>query len=314
MVATDADGRDLRRLVAEELALPVDPRIAALAEAVAARHAGARGVLFYGSCLREERLDGLMLDFYLIVESYARAFGRGWLAAANRLLPPNVFPFEADGLMAKYAVLSSADFRRLASARTRNVSVWARFAQPSRLVWSADADARAEIVEAVCGAAPALLAAARPRLPDRLPLLDIWRQAFALTYRAELRAERRGRATSLVAPYVDRYRAITLPALRAAGIGAVESHDFITFERPTTDAERSRARRAWARRRREGKALTVLRLVKASATWAGGIDYLAWKVGRHSGQPVTIRPWQRRWPIAGALALLPKLIARGAIR
>ena len=179
---------------------------------------------------------------------------------------------------------------------------------------SASAISLADIVEAVSGAAPALLAATRPRLPDRLPLLDIWRQAFALTYRAELRAERRGRATSLVAPYADRYRGITLPALRAAGIRAVESHGFITFERPVPDAERRQARRAWARRRREGKALTVLRLVKASATWAGGIDYLAWKVGRHSGQPITIKPWQRRWPIVGAIALLPKLIARGAIR
>ena len=314
MIATEADQAELRKLVADELALPVDSRVAAIASAIAARHPGARGVLFYGSCLREERFDGLMLDFYLIVDSYARAFGRGWLASANRLLPPNVFPFEANGLLAKYAVLSSADFRRLASARTRNVSVWARFAQPSRLVWSADANARADIVEAVSGAAPALLAAARPRLPDRLPLLDIWRQAFALTYRAELRAERRGRATALVTPYADRYRNLTLPALRAAGIDAVASHDFVTFDRPVTDAERRRSKRAWARRRREGKALTVLRLVKASATWAGGIDYLAWKVARHSGQTIAIKPWQRRWPVIGALALLPRLIVRGAIR
>ena len=33
-----------------------------------------------------------------------------WLAAANRLIPPNVFYFEHDGLAAKYAVLSEADF------------------------------------------------------------------------------------------------------------------------------------------------------------------------------------------------------------
>ena len=29
-----------------------------------------RAVLFYGSCLREQQLDGLMLDFYLIVSDY----------------------------------------------------------------------------------------------------------------------------------------------------------------------------------------------------------------------------------------------------
>ena len=57
-------------------------------------------------------------------------------------MPPNVFPFEHDGLAAKYAVLSEADFARLNGPEAGNVSVWARFAQPSRLVWAADEAAR----------------------------------------------------------------------------------------------------------------------------------------------------------------------------
>ena len=104
---------DLERLVAEELAQPVDPRVAALATAIAARHgAASRAVLFYGSCLREKQLDGLMLDFYLIVSDYRAAYRKLWMATANRLVPPNVFPFTHDGLAAKYAVLSDADFAR----------------------------------------------------------------------------------------------------------------------------------------------------------------------------------------------------------
>ena len=94
-------------------------------------------MLFYGSCLREKQLDGLMLDFYLIVSDYRAAYDRRWLALANRLIPPNVFHFEQDGLTAKYAVLSEEDFHRLNGPETRSVSVWARFAQPSRLVWAA---------------------------------------------------------------------------------------------------------------------------------------------------------------------------------
>ena len=71
--------RPLHDLVAAELAEPVDPRVGAMAAAVAADYPGAaRAVLFYGSCLREKQLDGLMLDFYLIVSSYRDAFGRGW--------------------------------------------------------------------------------------------------------------------------------------------------------------------------------------------------------------------------------------------
>ena len=305
---------DLIPLVAAELALPADAKVVAMAGAIAARHPGARAVLFYGSCLRETRLDGLMLDFYLIVADYARAFDRSWLAAANRLVPPNVFPFEQGGLIAKYAVLSEADFARLAGRATRGVSVWARFAQPARLVWAADAAAREQAIAAVAQAAPALLAAARPALGDRLPALDLWRAAFALTYRAELRAERGGRAGSVVDADPARYRAFTAPALAAAGIAATIEDDAIVFAHRLTPAERAAGARAWARRRIAGKALTLLRLAKASATYAGGIDYLAWKIARHSGTPIAIRPWQRRWPILGAISLLPRLIAKGAVR
>src|SRR3546814_14770158 len=109
-----------------------------------------------------------MLDFYLIVDDYARAYPKRWLAIANRLLPPNVFPIEHRGLAAKYAVLSLADFRRLASSDTLNVSVWARFAQPSRLVWAASDAIAEDIAKAVASAAPALLEAARPTIGDRL--------------------------------------------------------------------------------------------------------------------------------------------------
>ena len=305
----------LEKLVAAELAEPVDPRVAAMAEAIAARHSPAsRAVLFYGSCLREANLDGLMLDFYLIVADYEQAFGKGWLAVANRLLPPNVFPFEHHGLLAKYAVLSETDFVRLASSRTRNVSVWARFAQPSRLAWTADAAARQRSIEAVAGAAPALLAAARPMLPDRVSIEHLWSEAFALTYAAELRAERKGRASSVVASDPGRYRRFTAPALDAAGLAASIEGENVHFDQRLSTADRRTGATLWKRRRREGKALTLARLAKASTTYAGGIDYLAWKINRHAGAAIQIKPWQRRWPILGAISLLPKLLARGAVR
>ena len=61
-----------------------------------------------------------MLDFYLIVSDYRDAYRRRLAdAVANRLIPPNVFPFEHDGLAAKYAVLSEADFARLNGPEAR---------------------------------------------------------------------------------------------------------------------------------------------------------------------------------------------------
>jgi hypothetical protein len=283
----------LAQLVAEELAQPVDPRVRTMAEALAAKYPSAsRAVLFYGSCLRESQIDGLMLDFYLIVSDYRAAYGDSWLARANSLVPPNVFPFEHAGLMAKYAVLSEADFRRLNSPETRNVSVWARFAQPSRLVWSADADAQAKANDAVSLAAPTLLAAAGS-IDGEAPL-DWWRRAFALTYSVELRAERKSRSNSVVDADPARYEQFSAPAIAAIPPNAVGS--------------------SWTRRRIEGKLLSIARLAKAAFTYSGGIDYLAWKINRHAGTQIEIKPWQRKWPLVAAFVLVPKLLAKGAVR
>jgi hypothetical protein len=304
----------LRQLVAAELAERVDPRVENVAAAIAAQHpAAARAVLFYGSCLRAGDLDGQMLDFYLIVSSYDKAYGRSWLAAANRLIPPNVFPFEHEGLAAKYAVLSEEDFLRLNRPQALSVSVWARFAQPSRLVWKADEEAERTCVRAIAEAAPTLLSAARPLL-DHNQLadpLELWRQAFELTYSAELRAERRERAASVVDADPERYRRFTGPAVEAAGLGYYDGELVLARVKLR---QRVKAERLWAKRRRAGKALSVLRLAKASGTFAGGIDYLAWKINRHAGTEIRIAPWQRRWPLLGAFTLLPRLLKRGAIR
>jgi hypothetical protein len=297
------------------LSTSVDPRVVDMAAAIAARYPGAaRSVLFYGSCLRERQLEGLMLDFYLIVSTYSAAYGRSWLARANRLIPPNVFPFTHGGLAAKYAVLSEADFDRLNGPVPASVSVWARFAQPSRLVWSADVAAADRSIGSVARAAPTLLAAAAPMASGRLDdPLDLWRTAFGLTYSAELRAERQHRPASVVDMDPDRYRLFSPAAVKAAGIGEVSDDGRLCLN-ALGSSERERAARLWARRRRVGKTLSVVRLAKASGTFAGGIDYLAWKINRHAGTEISIKPWQRRWPLLAAVILLPRLLKGGAIR
>jgi hypothetical protein len=298
----------LTNLVAAELAEPVDERVTGMAQALAARYPGAaRSVLFYGSCLRQQQLEGLMLDFYVIVSDYRAAYGNSWLAAANHLIPPNVFPFAHDGLAAKYAVLSEADFARLNKVGADNVSVWARFAQPSRLVWSADDAARLCATDAVSQAAPTLLRLAAPAaqgagLGDGL---HIWRTGFSLTYNAELRAERKERSGSIVDTDEDRYRRFTGPALAAAGLTQMPCF---------SPAEIAANSRRWRKLQRRGKRLTLLRLAKASFTFAGGIDYLAWKINRHAGTQIALKPWQRRWPLLGAVSLLPRLLSHGAVR
>jgi hypothetical protein len=287
----------LRDLVSAELTRPVDPPVAEMAKAVAAQHGRAsRAVLFYGSCLREKQLEGLMLDFYLIVSDYRGAYERRWTAIINWLAPPNVFYFEYAGLKCKYSVLSEPDFHRLNGSETRSVSIWARFAQPTRIAWAADVTARNTAVDAIARAPVTLLAAALPELGEAVDPLDLWRGAFALTYSAELRAERQGREKSLVDFDSERYRRFTGPVL----------------EEVARIPDSTKA--SWRRRRLEGKALSVLRHAKGIATFVGGADYIVWKINRHAGTHIELKPWQRRWPLVAAITLIPRLLRSGAIR
>jgi hypothetical protein len=290
---------ELERLVREELAEPVDPRVGAVATAIAKQHGEAsRAVLFYGSCLREKRLDGLMLDFYLIVSDYSAAYEKRWLALANRQIPPNVFYFEHCGLRSKYAVLSEADFAHECSRHAWTVSTAARFAQPSRLVWSVDEPAMDRIASIISNAAPTLLDWAFP-LAGGAGVLDVWKRAFALTFAAELRAERLGRSAAIVEADPDRYLKFGTAALEQS---------------PPTPRTARHALSWWRKKQRHGKLYSVARLAKASLTFAGGADYIAWKINRHAGTNIRLKPWQQRHPLLAAVTLLPRLIRSGAVR
>ncbi len=295
----DEPKRTLRELVAAELKAPVDPRVNAVAAAIAARHgAASRAVLFYGSCLRQEQLDGLMLDFYLIVSDYQAAYDKAWLAAVNRQIPPNVFHFEHGGLVSKYAVLSEADFAHECAPGAWTVSTAARFAQPSRLTWAADDEAADRCVDTIAGAAPTLLGWTLPLAP-RAQVLDLWKRAFELTFAAELRAERLARSASIVDADPSRYRRFGSAALDVL---------------PGQSRSAAQAEHWWRAKQRHGKLYSIARLAKASFTFKGGAEYIAWKINRHAGTDIRLKPWQQRHPLLAAITLLPRLIRSGAVR
>lgn len=304
----------LTKLVAEELAVPVQDGVCDFAEHIATQFgAASRAVLFYGSCLRSEQLHGEMLDFYLIVSDYEAAYGKTWRATWNRRLPPNVFPFQFGDLIAKVAVLSEADFHDLNRPAASAVSVWARFAQPSRLVWCADEAARQSAIMAISGAAPTLLNAALAFVEREVDVLDLWQSGFQMTYGAELRAERKDRPSSVIAFDPERYTRFGAAALHHTLIANEHRGNKIVLQ-PDLDGRIVQEKARWPGLRRRGKLLTIARLAKAAFTYAGGIDYLAWKINRHAGTQIVIRPWQRKWPLVAALFLVPKLLAKGAVR
>ena len=291
---------DLAALVGEELATPADPAVAAVAEAARARHGGVCAVLFYGSCRRDGYREGLLVDLYLITDGYA-ATHRSWtMRLLNRLVPPNVYYVDTvhggATVRAKYAMVSLAQLARLVSPATLNPYFWARFAQPTGLLWSRDRPTADAVRDALVQAILTTDGAARP-LVGAADALTLWGRAFAESYRTELRAEKPGRAAQIVEGELARYRRV---AAALAG-------------RPA-EATAAAAARRWFWRRIQGKGLSLLRLAKASWTFAGGADYLAWKISRHAGVPVEFSPWERRHPFLAAPFVLWRLARRGAIR
>lgn len=298
----------LKEALAEEAARPVHPAVVAAADAIRARHAGAAvATLFYGSCLRQgggmaPDTDGV-LDFYLLVDGYGGAYpGRPLLAAANAVLPPNVFYVEApwqDGVLrAKYAVMTLAGFARGASRRSLQPMVWARFAQPVRLLWARDDEVRRAVVAALADAVVTMVGAApQADMGAGAEAAEVWPRAFAASYRAELRPEPVGQARALFEADRERYERLTPWALALAGGRGIGSSGA-----------------PWFIRRVVGKLLNGLRLVKAAFTYEGALDYLLWKLERHSGVRARATPWQRRHPLLAAPALAWRLYRRGAFR
>ena len=295
----------LAALIGEELRRPIDPAVQAIAAAARAAHGEAvTAVLFYGSCLRDGYQPGLMVDLYVLVEDYAAVHRSALMRTLNRLVPPNVYyletPHAGDTVRAKYALVSLAQFEQRMRFQVSNPYFWARFAQPTGLAWARDAGIETRVIQALAQAVATTARAVRPLLPAEAGAAELWACALGESYRTELRSERADRARSIVAHDAERYRRVT--ACLAAGEGD-----------PATESA-AVARRHWAWRRWQGKALSVLRLVKASFTFAGGGDYLAWKINRHAAVPVEFSAWERRHPLLAAPAILWRLTRRGAIR
>jgi hypothetical protein len=283
--STDAASPPARRaeFLSERLNAPVSGPARAVAGEIAARHPGS-AVLLYGSgnsVLKDADLKDVLFDFYVIAPSYASAYRSPLLRMANYLAPPNVFYCEAETpsgrARAKYAVLSIAHFEKLVSKRTFHSYFWARFAQPCRIALAPPA-LRPRLEKAVAAAIDTFVARSQGLVAPGAGAAELWRAGLAQSYKAELRAEQPDRVDRLLASYGDWPARVTLRSGAAARL----------------------ARTAWRVRAIQGGVLSVIRLLKASLTFHGGVDYIAWKISRHAGFDLPVREWERRWPLISA--------------
>ncbi|MFT3987621.1 hypothetical protein [Aestuariivirga sp.] len=283
----------LDKLIAETVSKSVPPEISAMADHARKQHQDVQAVLAYGSCLRGVSTSDSLIDLYVLTADYSGVSKNPISRLGCWIAPPNVYYTEMDfggrRYRAKYAVMPRTAFQTWMTAR--NPYFWARFSQPSALLFSASQQAKASVIEAITTAAKTMygLGLGLPGSPEPL---DVCTRIFAMTYGTELRAESgKDRARHVVESNSDYYEHIG-GGLR--GLAPVMAN--------------------WPLRRAAGKLWSAARLLKAAFTFTGGADYLAWKIERHSGQKITLTAFQRRHPIVASLTLLPQLLKRGAIR
>ena len=119
----------------------------------------------------------------------------------NRLLPPNVYYLEIllgdQKVRAKYAVISLDDFKKATSPAWFHSYYWGRFTQAAGLAYARNNNIKEEIYYCLAQSVVTLFLRVVPRLPNRFDVHSLWHKGLALSYGAELRAEKPERIAAL---------------------------------------------------------------------------------------------------------------------
>lgn len=274
-------------------------------------------IALYGSCLRSNNYTDGILDFYVIVENYQEAYDNPFFAILNKALPPNVFYIESnigdETLRAKYAVISTEDFYK-ATNNWFHPYVWARFAQPVRLIYAKDDNLRRSFYQCLSSSVIRYINETLPVLQDGMVSSEqIWTNALELSYAAELRPERIERCKEIVRQSLNDLSKIfdlALPAFNCIQPLSETKGYLITCD----TKQKNKYHLRWLARRWQGKILSILRLMKAVFTFHDCVEYAVWKINRHSGIKIEITPALKKFPILLGFKVLWQLLRRGAIR
>jgi hypothetical protein len=297
------------------------PAVSLLVEEILTRHSETvQAILFYGSCLHKgEDLDGLF-DLYVLVATYDSVNRNSMLAALNKLLPPNVFylevPFKKQTVRAKYAILSLTDLQKGTSRNWFHSYLWARFCQPMTVVYARDEEVTKLVNTAFAQAVITFTTRVLPRMQSQFTIRELWQKGLELTYRAEFRPERPDQQVRLFDAASDYFEDISRKAFEALPfqVTAVNNKEIALYSANIPKSMRLIAGLTWAIRILQGKILSVLRLVKGTLTFDGGVDYILWKIKRHSGVTMEASPFLRRHPILAMLVLSYRLYRQGGVR
>lgn len=275
------------------------------------------GVLYYGSTLWKQDLTGL-LDFYIVCDDLSDWYDdKTARLLANKILPPNIEYYEYSeedvSLRAKVAILSLKQLRQATGLQSIDTTMWARFCQPVKIIWSRDLYARQDLFRCLVRAVGTASWWAAYLGPKEGAGEAFWCNLFAHTYGAELRVEAKNRPMSILQNREAYFIQLLEAGWRGLGISFSQSQKSY-FVVDILDADRKKAQNKWKIRQKLGRPLNIARLVKAAFTFQGGAEYIAWKIKRHQGIELNLTSFQKRHPLVSAPWILIKLYRQGVFK
>jgi hypothetical protein len=256
-----------------------------LAACLAGGVPGLRSAVLFGSCLSPATRKATSIpDVFALVDDLDPALAAlGLSPLARRLarrMPPATLALEGRG--GPLAKLNLATPPAVAGAlhRLPDLSLAGRLAKKTRLLYHRDAVPHAELDTILASATAAMARTTLFDLPRRISLAAAAERCFALSYRAEVRPERRAQIEARFAAFAGEYRARYGAALAAAA----EAHgldvvgDELVDDRP--ERLRRRDRRALASLLWRGRLRSLVRWSREPFLYRGWLPYLVGKLRR----------------------------------
>jgi hypothetical protein len=326
---------ELAALMENEHRQPVAGGVHILCDEIRRRHGDAVcAIFFYGSCLRRASLEGGVLDFYAVVDSYRAAYRSRFLRVSNAMLPPNVYYVDlvapaaapsagpagegagGGSLRMKYNIISQADFSAGCRPESLHPIIWARFCQPAAVVYARDEAVRTLLAGDCAEAAVTMISRMLALHPEARTTESLWQSAFGTTYTTEMRVESPETIRTVYDAAPERYArvaALAVDVLARRGLvqGRVEGDRLqVRMAEPARQAIVS----SWRRKLPFAKGLYAVRLIKSAMTFGDWLPYALWKLTRHSGVVVKLTDRQRRHPFLLGWPVILRLMRDRTLR
>ena len=273
-------------------------------------NASTLAVVLYGSWLRGKR--DTVVDLYIIVDNYKHLDSPLDKILTN-FLSPNVYQQVGSNLAkdfrVKFAVISLEHFKKRI-ANDFHPYFWARFAQPTEILYVKNNQVM-QILEATFKkATKRMIIESVPMLPKQFTTEMLWETALRLTYGAELRSESKTAPQSIIETSLPELETLTKSVASECSLKNLND----AWLNDTNRIKYFKKAVIWQTRFFMGKVLSIMRLLKAVFTFENPLDYLVWKIERHTGIKEEPTRLQRKHPLMFSWSLIWRLYRKGGFR